>query len=243
MYNNLLNFGLNMNLLKRYFIAGLLVLLPLWVTFEAIFFLMGIFDRSLRLIPDQYQPEALLGFAIPGFGLIVSFAIVVMTGMLVANILGGRIVNWWEKILSRIPLVRSIYTAVKQIVEAMVGTGQKTFQQVYLVEYPRKGLWTLGFKTSSDIGEAQFKTGASAVINIFIPTTPNPTSGFFIMVAEHDVVKLDMSVDDALKMLISGGVVVPPWSQDQIQGELELNRPSKQIESTNQLKQNTAGKF
>lgn len=212
-----------MSLLKRYFIAGLMVLLPLWVTFEAILFLMGIFDRSLRLIPDQYQPEVLLGFAIPGFGLIVSFAIVVMTGMLVANILGGRIVNWWERLLSKIPLVRSIYTAVKQIVEAVVGTGQKTFQQVYLVEYPRKGLWTLGFKTSGVMGEAQIKTGASAVINIFIPTTPNPTSGFFIMVAEQDVVELEMSVDEALKMLISGGVVVPPWQQVQGEVQQELN--------------------
>jgi uncharacterized membrane protein len=223
MYNNALNFGLSMSLLKRYFIAGLMVLLPLWVTFEAILFLMGIFDRSLRLIPDQYQPEVLLGFAIPGFGLIVSFAIVVMTGMLVANILGGRVVNWWERLLSKIPLVRSVYTAVKQIVEAIVGTGQKTFQQVYLVEYPRKGLWTLGFKTSDVMGEAQIKTGASAVINIFIPTTPNPTSGFFIMVAEQDVVELEMSVDDALKMLISGGVVVPPWQHIQGEVQQELN--------------------
>jgi uncharacterized membrane protein len=223
MYNNALNFGISMTLLKRYFIAGLMVLLPLWVTFEAILFLMGIFDRSLRLIPDQYQPEVLLGFAIPGFGLMVSFAIVVMTGMLVANILGGRIINWWERLLSKIPLVRSIYTAVKQIVEAVVGTGQKTFQQVYLVEYPRKGLWTLGFKTSSVMGEAQIKTGASSVINIFIPTTPNPTSGFFIMVAEQDVVELAMSVDDALKMLISGGVVVPPWQQQMPASQQELH--------------------
>ncbi len=224
-----------MSLLKRYFIAGLMVLLPLWVTFEAILFLMGIFDRSLRLIPDQYQPEVLLGFAIPGFGLIVSFAIVIMTGMLVANILGGRIVNWWERLLSKIPLVRSIYTAVKQIVEALVGTGQKTFQQVYLVEYPRKGLWTLGFKTSDVMGEAQIKTGKSTVINIFIPTTPNPTSGFFIMVAEQDVVELEMSVDEALKMLISGGVVVPPWQQAQgeLQQELNLVAPTDLKPSSN----------
>ncbi|SFR51182.1 Uncharacterized membrane protein [Thiomicrospira sp. ALE5] len=220
-----------MTLLKRYFIAGLMVLLPLWITFEAILFLMGIFDRSLRLIPDQYQPEVLLGFAIPGFGLIVSFAIVVMTGMLVANILGSRIVSWWERFLSKIPLVRSIYTAVKQIVESFVGTGQKTFQQVYLVEYPRKGLWTLGFKTSGLMGEAQTKTGAPSVINLFIPTTPNPTSGFFIMVNEQDIVELEMSVDDALKMLISGGVVVPPWQQvpsgSEQQQELTLASPDE----------------
>lgn len=200
-----------MSLLKRYFIAGLLVLLPLWVTFEAILFLMGLFDRSLLLVPSQYQPEALLGFDIPGFGIIVSVSIVLFTGMLVANILGHRLVTWWERFLSKIPLVRSIYTAVKQIAEAVFGAGEQTFQKVYLIQYPRHGLWTLAFQTSKSIGEAQAKTGVEQVVNLFVPTTPNPTSGFFIIAPLQDIVEMEMSVDDALKMVISGGVVVPKW--------------------------------
>lgn len=200
-----------MGLLKRYFIAGLLVLLPLWVTFEAIVFLVNLFDRSLRLIPSQYHPEMLLGFDIPGFGILVSVVIVLITGMLVANILGNKLLHWWERFLSKIPLVRSIYTAVKQIVEAVVGKDEQTFQKVYLVQYPRHGMWTLGFQTSKTRGEAQAKTGVDQVMNLFIPTTPNPTSGFFIMAPIQEVVELEMSVDDALKMVISGGVVVPPW--------------------------------
>lgn len=200
-----------MGVLKRYFIAGLLVLLPLWVTFEAIVFLVGLFDRSLHLVPSNYHPEVLLGFDVPGFGILVSVVIVLTTGMLVANILGNKLLHWWERLLSKIPLVRSIYTAVKQIVEAVVGTDQQTFQKVYLVQYPRHGLWTLGFQTSKTRGEAQSKTGVDQVINLFIPTTPNPTSGFFIMAPVQEVVELEMSVDDALKMVISGGVVVPEW--------------------------------
>lgn len=200
-----------MGVLKRYFVAGLLVLLPLWITFEALRFLIGLFDRSLLLLPAQYQPNVLLGFDIPGFGIVVSVSIILLTGMLVANILGHRIVSWWERFLSKIPLVRSIYSAVKQIAEALFGAGDQTFQKVYLIQYPRPGLWTLAFQTSKNRGEAQVKTGVVATINLFVPTTPNPTSGFFIIASLHEVVELDMSVDDALKMVISGGVVVPPW--------------------------------
>lgn len=199
-----------MGVLKRYFVAGLLVLLPLWITFEAVRFLIGLFDRSLLLLPAKYQPDVLLGFDIPGFGILVSVSIILLTGMLVANILGHRIVSWWERLLSKIPLVRSIYSAVKQIAEALFGAGDQTFQNVYLVQYPRPGLWTLAFQTSKNRGEAQVKTGVVGTINLFVPTTPNPTSGFFIIASLHEVVELDMSVDDALKMVISGGVVVPP---------------------------------
>ena len=200
-----------MGLLKRYFVAGLLVLLPLWITFEALHFLIGLFDRSLLLLPAKYQPDVLLGFDIPGFGMLVSVSIILLTGMLVANILGHRLVSWWERFLSKIPLVRSIYSAVKQIAEALFGSGDQTFQKVYLIQYPRPGLWTLAFQTSKSRGEAQVKTGVVATINLFVPTTPNPTSGFFIIASLHEVVEMDMSVDDALKMVISGGVVVPPW--------------------------------
>jgi len=195
--------------LKRYLIAGLLVWLPLGVTIVVIKFLVDLFDRSLLLLPDQYRPDELLGMDIPGFGVLLSLAVILLTGLVVANFLGSRIVSIWESFLSRIPLVRTIYNAAKQISQAVFGSGDQTFQKVYLIQYPRAGLWTLAFQTSKLQGEAQTKTGLMDVVNLFVPTTPNPTSGFFIMASKYEIIELDMQVDDALKMVISGGVIVP----------------------------------
>ncbi|MBN2646879.1 MAG: DUF502 domain-containing protein [Thiotrichales bacterium] len=198
-----------MSWLKRYLIAGLLVWLPLGVTLAVIKFLVDLFDRSLLLLPMQYRPEVLFGMDIPGLGILLSFVLILSTGILVANLLGSKLVGLWESLLARIPLVRSIYKAVKQIAEAVFGSGDQTFQNVYLVEYPRKGMWTLAFQTGKNLAEPQIKTGLPNVLNLFVPTTPNPTSGFFIMVDKSEAIKLDMNVDDALKMVISGGVVAP----------------------------------
>jgi len=203
-----------MSFIKRYLIAGLLVWLPLGVTIAALIFLVHLFDQSLLLLPEQFRPDQLLGRHIPGFGVILSFLLIFFTGMMVANFFGRYLYGLWEKILSRITLVRSIYTAVKQIAEALFGDGSQTFQKAYLLQYPREGLWTLAFQTSKTQGEAQLKTKLPDVVNLFVPTTPNPTSGFFIMAARHEIVELDMTVDEALKMVISGGVVVPPWYRD-----------------------------
>jgi len=194
---------------KRYLIAGLLVWLPLGVTIVVIKFLVDLFDRSLLLLPHQYRPEVLIGVDIPGFGVLLSLTLILLTGVIVANFLGSRIVSIWESFLSRIPLVRTIYNAAKQISQAVFGSGDQTFQKVYLIQYPRAGLWTLAFQTSKLQGEAQGKTGMVEVVNLFVPTTPNPTSGFFIMASRREIVELDMKVDDALKMVISGGVIVP----------------------------------
>lgn len=199
-----------MKTLKRYLIAGLLVWLPLGVTIAALIFLVNLFDKSLLLLPEHWRPEYWLGFRIPGFGIILSLGLILLTGMMVANFLGNRLMTFWERLLSRIPLVRGIYSAVKQLTEAVFGSGEQSFQKVYLLEYPRRGLWTLGFQTSTTVGEAQCKTGMEDVVNLFVPTTPNPTSGFFIIASRQDIIELDMGVDDALKMVISGGVVVPP---------------------------------
>ena len=203
-----------MSFIKRYLIAGLLVWLPLGVTIAALIFLVNLFDQSLLLLPEEFRPDALLGQHIPGFGIVLSFFMIFFTGMLVANFFGRYLYGVGEKILSRIPLVRSIYTAVKQIAEALFGDGSQTFQKAYLLQYPREGLWTLAFQTSKTQGEAQLKTKLPDVVNLFVPTTPNPTSGFFIMAARHEIVELDMSVDEALKMVISGGVVVPKWHRN-----------------------------
>lgn len=194
--------------MRKYLMAGLLVWLPLGVTVLVINFLIETFDQVLILLPSAYRPDELLGYHIPGFGLLMTAVVILVTGMIVANYLGEKLVGFWEGLLSRIPLVRSIYSAVKQVTEAFVGSEQ-SFQKAYLVEYPRRGTWTLAFQTSTKTGEAQIKTGLNSVVNVFVPTTPNPTSGFFLMVAKNDLVPLDMSVEQALKMIISGGVVVP----------------------------------
>ncbi|MCF6255284.1 MAG: DUF502 domain-containing protein [Gammaproteobacteria bacterium] len=197
--------------MKRYLIAGLLVWVPLGVTVMVIKLLVGIMDQTLLWLPEPYRPEALLGFHVPGLGVVLSVIIVLGTGVVVANLFGRKLVEVWENILARIPLVRTIYASVKQILETVFSSGQ-SFRKVLLVEYPRRGLWTLAFQSSTTQGEAQIKTGQE-MINVFIPTTPNPTSGFFIMVPRSDVVELDMNVDDGLKMIISAGVMVPEWKQ------------------------------
>lgn len=227
-----------MAFLKRYLIAGLLVWLPLGVTIAALIFLVNLFDQSLLLLPPNFRPEALLGVDIPGFGIILSLLLILLTGMLVANFLGSRIMRVWEGFLSKIPLVRSIYTAVKQIAEALFGNGSQTFQKVYLIQYPRNGLWTLAFQTSLDQGEAQEKTGLNEVVNMFVPTTPNPTSGFFIMASKNEIVELEMSVDSALKMVISGGVVVPEWKTEDMRKIEAAQQPLNQHESASPGKEN-----
>lgn len=199
--------------MKRYLVAGLLVWVPLGVTVMVINFLVGIMDKTLLWLPEAYRPDNLLGFHIPGLGVLMSVVIVFSTGIIVANLFGRTLVQLWEKMLARIPLVRTIYASVKQILETVFSSGQ-SFRKVLLVEYPRKGLWTLAFQSSTTQGEAQAKTTAE-VINVFIPTTPNPTSGFFIMVPRDEVIELDMSVDDGLKMIISAGVMVPEWKPEQ----------------------------
>ena len=197
-----------MGSLRKYLIAGILVWLPLGVTVLVVKLFVDLMDKTLLLIPPQYTPEALLGFSIPGLGVIVSILIILLTGMVAANLLGSRLVGLWESLLSRIPLVRSIYSAVKQLTETLFSSSGQSFRKVLMVEYPRRGLWTLAFQTGTDIGEAQQKTGEE-VVNVYVPTTPNPTSGFFLMIPKKDVIELNMSVDEGLKMIISMGVVVP----------------------------------
>lgn len=194
--------------MRKYLIAGLLVWLPLGVTVLVLNFLINSFDQILLLLPAMYRPEAMFGFHIPGLGLVVSLTAIFITGVIAANYFGEKLVDLWEKVLGRIPLVRSIYSAVKQVTEAFVGSEQ-SFQRAYLVEYPRRGAWTIAFQTGNRQGEAQCKTGLQNVINIFVPTTPNPTSGFFLMVSESDLIPLEMTVEQALKIVISGGVVTP----------------------------------
>lgn len=208
--------------MRKYLIAGLLVWMPLGITFLVVRAIVGFLDKILLLLPAQYQPENLLGFNIPGLGVVLAIILVLATGMIVANLLGRRIVAAWESLLSRIPLVRTLYAGIKQIMEAVLATDAKSFRKVLLVEYPRKGLWSLAFMTSDNLGEVQDKTG-SGVMSVFIPTTPNPTSGFVIMVPKSDAIEMEMSVEEGLKMIISMGVVVPPWKKDEIVDGAAIN--------------------
>lgn len=201
--------------MRKYLIAGLLVWMPLGITFLVVRAIVGFLDKILLLLPQDYQPDNLLGIHIPGLGVVLAIVLVLATGMIVANFLGKRIVAAWESLLARIPLVRTLYAGVKQIMEAVLATDAKSFSKVLLIEYPRKGLWGLAFMTSDSLGEVQAKAGED-LISVFVPTTPNPTSGFVIMVPHNDVIELDMSVENGLKMIISMGVVVPPWQKDKL---------------------------
>jgi len=215
-----------MKRLRRYLVAGILVWLPLGVTFFLLRFLIGLMDQSLRLIPVAYRPEEWLGFAIPGLGVILTVIVLLVTGLLAANIVGKSVVGGWEALLERIPIVRSVYSAAKNFAEIVFSDSGKAFKKVLLVEYPRKGIYTITFQTATDIDEIQSRTGED-IIACFVPTTPNPTSGFIIVVPKKDVIELDMEVDEAVKLIMSLGVVVPTWRREEIP-ELPLKMPDEQ---------------
>jgi uncharacterized membrane protein len=214
-----------MKRLRRYLVAGLLVWLPLGVTIFLFRILLGLMDKSLVLIPRQYHPEVVLGVGIPGLGVILTILVLLLTGMLTANIVGRKFHGGVESLLHRIPIARSIYSAAKNFTEIVFSESGKAFKKVLLVEYPRKGIYTLTFQTASNLGEVQGRTGED-VVCCFVPTTPNPTSGFIIVVPKSDVIELDMTIDEAARMVMSLGVVVPTWSRDRI-AELPLKMPDQ----------------
>ena len=201
--------------------AGLLIWVPLGVTFLVIKLLNDLMDHTLVLIPVDYRPENLLGFKVPGLGVALTALVVIITGMIVANLFGRRLVKMWEELLARIPLVRSIYSSVKQITETLVSTEGRSFRKVVLIEYPRRGLWTLAFLTG-DTAEIFKQIAGNDLVNIYVPTTPNPTSGFFLMVPKLDIIELDMSVESGLKLILSTGVVGPNEEQNNIEHLKEL---------------------
>ena len=197
-----------MKKLRRILIAGLLVWLPLGITIFIIKILLDLLSQTYLLIPEGLRPENLFGVTIPGFEIIMAIIILFSTGLVAANYLGKTLVETWEKFLDKIPLVRSIYTPLKKFAELILSDQTQSFSKVLLIQYPRKGLYSLCFQTSKDVGEIKEKSGED-VVCVFIPTTPNPTSGYIILIPKDEVIELDMSVEDALKMIISLGVVVP----------------------------------
>ena len=212
-----------MKRLRRYLVAGILVWLPLSVTYLLVKFLINVMDQTLKWLPNRFHPELLLGVHIPGLGLILTVLVLLITGLLAANIVGRSVVGGWESLLDRIPIVRSIYSAAKNFAEIVFSDSGHAFKKVLLVEYPRKGIYTLTFQTAQAVGEIQGRTGED-VICCFVPTTPNPTSGFIIVVPRKDVIEMDMEVDEAAKLVMSLGVVVPQWTKEQTK-ELPLKMP------------------
>lgn len=195
-------------LIRKYIMAGLLVWVPLGITILVIKLLIDLLDRSLVLLPPDLRPEQLLGFSIPGLGIFISAFVIISTGLIVTNLFGRKMVNLGENILDRIPLIRSIYSAVKQVTKTILSSDQNSFRQVVLIQYPRKGAWTLAFQTGETM-EYFNKITDKDLITVFIPTTPNPTSGFILMLPTDEVIKLDIDVEDALKFIMSLGVVTP----------------------------------
>jgi len=194
---------------RRYLLAGLLVWIPIMVTLLVVRFVVQLLDSSLSLLPAHYQPDNLLGWHLPGLGVVLSLFILIITGLVATNVLGHRLVSFGESMVNRIPLIRSIYTSVKQVMHTLLTPGGQAFRKVLLVEYPRTGIWSLAFQTGS-VPDAMTKVIGEDALTLFIPTTPNPTSGFLLIVPRSQVIELNMSIDDALKMVISLGVVQPP---------------------------------
>ena len=204
--------------MKKYFITGLLVLVPVVITFWVLSTLIQTMDQSLLLLPEAWQPQALLGFSMIGLGALLTLVIVFVTGVIATNIFGQQLILLWEAMLSRVPVVKSIYSSVKQVSDTIFSDSGNAFRQALLIEYPRKGAWTIAFLTGEPGGEVSRHLPGKHV-SVYVPTTPNPTSGFFLMLPKKDVVELDLTVDQALKYIISMGTVVP---------EVKPKKPVKQ---------------
>lgn len=195
--------------IRRYFVSGLLVWLPILVTFVVIKFLFDLLSKSLLLLPNEYQPDVIFGVHIPGVGVVLTLLVIFFTGLFAANFIGRRFVAFGDILMGRIPLVRSVYTGVKQVTETLFTPGGQSFRKVLLVQFPQAGVWSIAFQTGEGAKEVDAALKEKEMVSYFIPTTPNPTSGFLMIAPKSEVIELDMSVDQALKFVISLGVVQP----------------------------------
>ena len=204
---------------RNYLIGGLLIWIPIMITVWVVRFLSGILDSSLLLLPPSWRPEAVFGTYVPGVGIVLSLLLLFLTGVLVKNLFGGQMVAGLESLVRRIPVIGSVYGGAKTFSETVLTDKGKSFKQVVMVEFPRKGVFSIGFITSHELEEAQAKT-AQEVTCVFVPTTPNPTTGFLVLIPKDEVVNMDMTVDEAFKMLLTLGVVVPTWKNKPVDGRL-----------------------
>ncbi|MEZ5603323.1 MAG: DUF502 domain-containing protein [Burkholderiaceae bacterium] len=194
--------------MRKYFVTGLLIWVPLAITIWVLDLIVTTMDQTLRLLPVQWQPHALLGRDVPGLGVVLTVLVVALTGLLARNFIGERLVVYWEALLGRIPIVRSIYSSVKQVSDTILSPNGQAFRRALLVQYPRPDVWTIAFQTGTPADEVRRRVGVE-MVSVYVPTTPNPTSGFFLMVPRAETIDLNMSVDEALKYVVSMGVVAP----------------------------------
>ncbi len=194
--------------LRKWLFAGLLVLVPLIITLWVLDWVVSTLDQTLRVLPASWQPDQWLGMHIPGLGVLFALAVLLSIGALASNIIGNKLVHWWHAMLHRIPVVRSIYSGVKQVSDTLFSEKGNAFRKAILVQWPREGMWTIAFLTGSPAGEVA-KELPDDCLSVYVPTTPNPTGGYFVMVPRSQCVELAMSVDEALTYVISMGVIVP----------------------------------
>jgi uncharacterized membrane protein len=207
--------------LKNYFLTGLLVVVPIAMTVLVIRWLVGFMDRLLMtVLPEALRPEQLYGIPVPGIGFVATLLLILLVGVLAANIFGRSLVSFSERLLDKIPFVKGVYSLFKQVSDTVFKRDRGAFRKVVLIEYPRKGIWVVAFVTGVSEGEVQQVT-EQKLVNIFVPTTPNPTSGFYILVPEDEMIELSMSVEEAFKLIISGGMVTPPGEHSK--GGLEVS--------------------
>jgi uncharacterized membrane protein len=201
--------------MRKYFITGLLILVPLAITLWVLNLIIGTMDQSLLLLPVAWRPETLIGFSIPGLGSILTLLIIFLTGLATRNFIGRQVVSLWEAVLKRIPVVSSIYSSVKQVSDTLFSSSGNAFRKAVLVQYPRQGSWTIAFVTGVPGGDVRNHLKGDYV-SIYVPTTPNPTSGFFLMVPRAETIELAMNVDEALKYIVSMGVVAPEHFESKV---------------------------
>jgi uncharacterized membrane protein len=194
--------------LRRWLLAGLLVLVPLIITVWVLNWVIGTLDQTLQILPAHWQPDRLLGIHIPGFGVLLALLIVLVIGAVASNFMGRRLVSWWDALLGRIPIVRSIYSSVKQVSDTLFSENGNAFRKAVLVQWPRPGVWTIAFQTGTPGGDVANHL-PDDYLSVYVPTTPNPTGGYFVILKRSDCIELAMSVDEALTYVISMGVVVP----------------------------------
>ena len=198
-----------MSALRKWFIAGLLVIVPLVITLGVLNWIIGTLDQTLAILPETWQPDRLLGVHIPGFGVILTLVILLGVGCIASNFIGRKLVGWGDSLVRRIPVVRSIYSSVKQVSDTVFSDSGNAFRKAVLVQWPREGVWTVAFVTGTPNGEVAALL-RDDYVSVFVPTTPNPTGGYFVLVRKSECIELDMSVDAALKYIVSMGVVAPP---------------------------------
>jgi uncharacterized membrane protein len=200
--------------LRAYFLAGVIVTAPIGITVLLIWQFITFLDSQVgSLIPDRYNPESYLPFSVPGLGLLITIAFLTLVGFLAAGLAGRTLVRIGERLLSRMPVVRSVYSTLKQIFETVLAQSSRSFREVVLIEYPRRGIGAIGFVTGPTRGEVQVRS-EEELVNVFLPTTPNPTSGFLLFVPKRDLVHLDMTIEEGIKLVISGGIVAPQSQLD-----------------------------